>query len=96
MAIACLTTIVVVISVTPLFVFPLVIIIALQLWTSQGYIEVSRDLRRIESILRSPIIASFSELVSTFLSVRSSDECLELPLHHSPDNGNLHCSRVWS
>lgn len=66
MAIACLTTIVVVISVTPLFVFPLVTIIALQLWTSRGYIEVSRDLRRIESNLRSPIIASFSELVSVF------------------------------
>ncbi|KAF8310766.1 P-loop containing nucleoside triphosphate hydrolase protein [Clavulina sp. PMI_390] len=71
MGIACITTIVVVVSVTPLFFFPLAIIIALQFWTSQGYVEVSRDLRRLESTFRSPIIAAFSELLLGITTVRA-------------------------
>ena len=47
----------------PLFALPLAIIGGLQYWISLGYVSVSRDLRRIESNTRSPIISSFSELV---------------------------------
>ncbi|KAF8310772.1 P-loop containing nucleoside triphosphate hydrolase protein [Clavulina sp. PMI_390] len=71
MGVACLTTIVVVIYVTPLFFFPLVAIIFFQVWASRGYVEVSRDLRRIESTFRSPIIASFSEILVGVTTVRA-------------------------
>jgi hypothetical protein len=51
----------------PLFALPLAIIGALQYWFTLGYVSVSRDLRRIESNTRSPIISSFSELVMPFI-----------------------------
>lgn len=35
-----------------------------QVWICRGYTNTARDLRRIESNNRSPMIASFSELVS--------------------------------
>lgn len=48
---------------TPLFVFPLAVVIALQSKLGQGFVEVTRDLGRIGSNLRSPIVSSFAELV---------------------------------
>jgi hypothetical protein len=59
----CIITIATVLYGIPLFVFPLIVIVGLQIWISRGYVGVSRDLRRIESNTRSPIISSFSELV---------------------------------
>jgi len=55
----------------PLFALPLFIIGGLQYWISLGYVSVSRDLRRIESNTRSPIISSFSELVNGISTVRA-------------------------
>ena len=63
MAIACAVAIIAILWSTPLFIFPLVAAIGIQIWLSTGYVVVSRDLRRIESNTRSPIIAAFSELV---------------------------------
>ncbi|ELU36422.1 ABC transporter transmembrane region domain-containing protein [Rhizoctonia solani AG-1 IA] len=48
----------------PYFIFPAVVIAYLHIWLSGGYVSVSRDLRRIESTTRSPIVASFSELLA--------------------------------
>ncbi|KAF8697734.1 P-loop containing nucleoside triphosphate hydrolase protein, partial [Rhizoctonia solani] len=48
----------------PYFIFPAVVIAYLHVWLSGGYVSVSRDLRRIESTTRSPIVASFSELLA--------------------------------
>lgn len=59
----------------PLFIFPLIVIAGLQAYISRGYVTVSRDMRRIESNTRSPIIASFSELVSSDI-MRSTPSCL--------------------
>jgi uncharacterized protein (DUF2062 family) len=49
--------------VVPFFVVPAIVIAGLHVWFARGYISASRDLRRIESNTRSPIISSFSELV---------------------------------
>lgn len=61
--IASLVTIATILWGTPTFIFPLIIIACLQVYISNGYVSFSRDMRRIESNTRSPIIASFSELV---------------------------------
>lgn len=61
---ASFTTILTILWGAPLFIFPLIVIALLQTYISRGYVSVSRDMRRIESNTRSPIIASFSELVS--------------------------------
>ncbi|KAF8331910.1 uncharacterized protein EI90DRAFT_3154324 [Cantharellus anzutake] len=55
----------------PIFVAPLAVISGLMYWFTLGYISVSRDLRRIESNTRSPIIASFSELINGISTVRA-------------------------
>jgi hypothetical protein len=47
----------------PFFIVPAVVIAYIHLWFARGYVSASRDLRRIESNTRSPIISSFSELV---------------------------------
>ncbi|KAG9120092.1 hypothetical protein FRC07_004567, partial [Ceratobasidium sp. 392] len=53
-----------IVYVVPLFVIPAILIAGLHLWFARGYTNASRDLRRIESNARSPIMASFSELVT--------------------------------
>ncbi|KAF8318510.1 P-loop containing nucleoside triphosphate hydrolase protein [Clavulina sp. PMI_390] len=68
---ASLVTIATILYGTPLFIFPLLIIAALQIYISRGYISFSRDMRRIESNTRSPMIASFSELVNGIATVRA-------------------------
>ncbi|CAE6439243.1 unnamed protein product [Rhizoctonia solani] len=55
----------------PYFIFPAVVIAYLHVWFSGGYVNVSRDLRRIESTTRSPIVASFSELLAGIVTVRA-------------------------
>lgn len=52
-----------IVYVIPLFVIPAVAIACLHLWLAYGYVNASRDLRRIESNSRSPVTSSFSELV---------------------------------
>jgi hypothetical protein len=47
----------------PFFLVPAFVIAYIHLWFARGYINASRDLRRIESNTRSPIVSSFSELV---------------------------------
>lgn len=47
----------------PFAVFALVIA-CLYIWFAYDYISTSRDLRRIESITRSPVLSSFSELIN--------------------------------
>lgn len=47
----------------PFFIVPAILIAYIHLWFAKGYINSSRDIRRIESNTRSPIISSFGELV---------------------------------
>ncbi|KAG8685634.1 hypothetical protein FRC08_012996, partial [Ceratobasidium sp. 394] len=55
----------------PYFILPAIAIAYLHLWFSNGYVTASRDLRRIESNTRSPIISSFSELLNGIVTVRA-------------------------
>ncbi|KAG8738112.1 hypothetical protein FRC10_007279 [Ceratobasidium sp. 414] len=55
----------------PFFIIPALVIAYIHLWFARGYINASRDLRRIESNTRSPIISSFGELVVGIVTVRA-------------------------
>ncbi|CCO28319.1 ATP-dependent bile acid permease [Rhizoctonia solani AG-1 IB] len=55
----------------PFFLVPAFVIAYIHLWFARGYINASRDLRRIESNTRSPIVSSFSELVVGIVTVRA-------------------------
>ncbi|KAG9082444.1 hypothetical protein FRC06_005068 [Ceratobasidium sp. 370] len=55
----------------PFFIIPAVVIAYIHLWFARGYVNASRDLRRIESNTRSPIISSFGELVVGIVTVRA-------------------------
>ncbi|CAE6455347.1 unnamed protein product, partial [Rhizoctonia solani] len=60
-----------IVFVVPYFIFPAVVIAYLHVWFSGGYVSASRDLRRIEATTRSPIVASFSELLAGIVTVRA-------------------------
>ncbi|KAF8318512.1 P-loop containing nucleoside triphosphate hydrolase protein [Clavulina sp. PMI_390] len=70
-SLASLITVATILYGTPMFIFPLLVIAALQVYISQGYVSFSRDMRRIESNTRSPMIASFSELINGIATVRA-------------------------
>ncbi|CAE6492871.1 unnamed protein product [Rhizoctonia solani] len=55
----------------PYFIIPAVVVAYLHVWLSGGYVSASRDLRRIEATTRSPIVASFSELLTGIVTVRA-------------------------
>ncbi|KAG9119646.1 hypothetical protein FRC07_005246, partial [Ceratobasidium sp. 392] len=55
----------------PFFIVPAFVIAYVHLWFARGYVNASRDLRRIESNTRSPIISSFGELVVGIVTVRA-------------------------
>ncbi|KAG8739619.1 hypothetical protein FRC10_005390 [Ceratobasidium sp. 414] len=55
----------------PYFILPAIVIAYLHIWFSNGYVTASRDLRRIESNTRSPIISSFGELINGIVTVRA-------------------------
>ncbi|KAG8716744.1 hypothetical protein FRC09_015283 [Ceratobasidium sp. 395] len=55
----------------PYFILPAILIAYLHVWFSNGYVTASRDLRRIESNTRSPIISSFGELINGIVTVRA-------------------------
>ncbi|CCO32218.1 hypothetical protein BN14_06272 [Rhizoctonia solani AG-1 IB] len=59
----------------PYFIFPAILIAYLHVWLSGGYVSVSRNLRRIESTTRSPIVASFSELLAGIVTGEHWDYC---------------------
>jgi hypothetical protein len=63
----------------PYFVVLAIVIAYAHLWFSGGFVTASRDLRRIKSNTRSPIISFFRELLNGivtgkhFLSISQSD-----------------------
>ncbi|KAG9079916.1 hypothetical protein FRC06_007321, partial [Ceratobasidium sp. 370] len=60
-----------IVYVVPLFIVPAIAIAGLHVWFAHGYVNASRDLRRIESNTRSPIMSSFSELIMGITTVRA-------------------------
>ncbi|CAE6451725.1 unnamed protein product [Rhizoctonia solani] len=70
-ALILLVAVVTIVYAVPYFIFPAVLIAYLHVWFSGGYVSASRDLRRIEATTRSPVVASFSELLAGIVTVRA-------------------------
>ncbi|KAI0782312.1 multidrug resistance-associated ABC transporter [Abortiporus biennis] len=66
-----IASIITVIVVFPLFVFPATIIGFIYRQLAIGYLNTGRDLRRMESNSRSPIFANFGELLEGIVTVRA-------------------------
>ncbi|CAO1622047.1 unnamed protein product [Parajaminaea phylloscopi] len=60
-----------IIAVLPTFVVPTIVLGAANIWVARGYIRAARDLRRLESVSRSPIFSAFSELLQGIGTVRA-------------------------
>lgn len=90
---ASVVTIVVLISaITPGFLIPGVFIAAIYVLTGMLYIQSSRDLKRLESIQRSPLFQHFGETLSGVVTIRAygdesrfvSDSNLKVNTHNRP------------
>lgn len=69
---AAVVTIVVLIStITPAFLIPGVFIAAIYVLTGMLYIQASRDLKRLESVQRSPLFQHFGETLSGVVTIRA-------------------------
>ncbi|KAI0657587.1 multidrug resistance-associated ABC transporter [Cubamyces menziesii] len=66
-----MVSMVTVVVVFPLFLFPAIILGYLYRRTALTFLHTSRDLRRIESNTRSPVFANFSELLEGIVTVRA-------------------------
>lgn len=51
-------------SVTPVFLAFILPILSLYVWVARSYLNASRELKRLESVSRSPIYAQFSETLA--------------------------------
>ncbi|CAO1637053.1 unnamed protein product [Jaminaea pallidilutea] len=69
--IAGVISVITIIVVLPTFIFPTIVLGAANLYVARGYIRAARDLRRLESVSRSPIFSAFSELLQGIATVRS-------------------------
>ncbi|QRW14151.1 ABC transporter [Ceratobasidium sp. AG-Ba] len=57
--------------VVPSFMIPAVIVTFVHIRVLSGYANVSRDLRRMESNARSPVVSSFTEMVHGVVTIRA-------------------------
>ncbi|KAI0092260.1 multidrug resistance-associated ABC transporter [Irpex rosettiformis] len=64
-------SVITVVVIFPLFVFPAVVIGFIYRQLAIGYLNTGRDLRRMESNTRSPIFANFGELLEGIVTVRA-------------------------
>ncbi|KAH3670504.1 hypothetical protein OGAPHI_001019, partial [Ogataea philodendri] len=72
--ISCLTILVMICVVTPGFIFAALIIFALYVAVGALYLTLSRDLKRFESITKSPIHQHFSETLAGMTTIRAYGE----------------------
>jgi ABC-type multidrug transport system fused ATPase/permease subunit len=68
---SCLAILAVVAFSTPLFLFALVVIIALYLVVGAIHVNTNREVKRIDSVTRSPLFVSFSEALVGMSTIRS-------------------------
>ncbi|KAI9004380.1 P-loop containing nucleoside triphosphate hydrolase protein [Hyaloraphidium curvatum] len=67
----CISTIIFIIVVTPIFAAPLVPLAALYLMISTFYRATARDVKRMEAISRSPLYALYSETLAGLATIRA-------------------------
>lgn len=60
-----------IVVVLPSFIIPSAILGAMNYYVAHGYVRAARDLRRLESVSRSPIFSAFSELLQGITTVRA-------------------------
>jgi len=68
---SCAAVLAVVAYTTPLFLFALVVIIALYVMIGSLYVRTNREIKRIDSVTRSPLFVSFSEALVGMSTIRS-------------------------
>lgn len=66
-----LSTVIVISVVTPLFLLLVVPMIALYTFTQRFYVATSRELKRLESVSKSPIYSHFSETLTGVVTIRA-------------------------
>jgi ABC-type multidrug transport system fused ATPase/permease subunit len=66
-----LTTLFVIATVVPPFLIVVVPIIFVYMWISDLYLKVSRELKRLDAVSRSPIYAQFSETLAGVTTIRA-------------------------
>jgi len=71
MMISCISTIVVITLITPAFVLFAIVILILYTRVGSYYLNLSRDLKRYESITRSPIHQHFTETLNGVATIRA-------------------------
>lgn len=69
--IAAIVSVLTIIVVLPSFIVPTFVLGAMNYYVTRGYVRAARDLRRLESVSRSPIFSAFSELLQGISTVRA-------------------------
>lgn len=69
--IAGIISVLTIIAVLPPFLIPTIFLGLANFYVARGYIRAARDLRRLESVSRSPIFSAFSELLQGISTVRA-------------------------
>ncbi|XP_054161810.1 multidrug resistance-associated protein 1-like [Oppia nitens] len=71
LTLTCISSVIIISIVTPLFIIPLIILCLLYYMFQHYYTKLSCQLKRLESITRSPIYACFSESIAGLSSIRA-------------------------
>jgi ATP-binding cassette, subfamily C (CFTR/MRP), member 1 len=66
-----MSTMIVITMVTPLFLVLIIPLVALYAFTQRFYVASSRELKRLESVTKSPIFAQFSETLNGTVTIRA-------------------------
>jgi ABC-type multidrug transport system fused ATPase/permease subunit len=64
-------TVVIIGSIAPIFLLGVPVVGALYLYFAKSFVSVSRELKRIESVSKSPIYSSFSETLTGVVTIRA-------------------------
>ncbi|KAL7754318.1 hypothetical protein RI367_000299 [Sorochytrium milnesiophthora] len=70
-ALTALSTLVLIVVVTPWFAAPLVPLLALYYYVQTFYRATSRELKRLDSVARSPMVAHYSETLAGIVTIRA-------------------------
>lgn len=66
-----LSTVIVICAITPLFIVLIIPLVGLYAFTQRFYVASSRELKRLESMSKSPIYAHFSETLNGTVTIRA-------------------------
>lgn len=78
----CISTIILITFITPQFLFVAVLVCVLYYLVGYFYINTSRELKRIESITKSPIYQHFSETLTGVATIRAFGDEIRFIMHN--------------